>query len=39
MNPPERAEVNWEITPYLHELIDEGSAELRGFPYKMIGPE
>ena len=36
MNPPERAEVNGKITPNLHELIDEGSAKLRGFPSRIL---
>ena len=37
MNTPEQAEVNGQITPYLHELIDEGSAESRGFPLGYSG--
>ena len=39
MNPPERAKVNGKVAPYLHELIDEGSAELRGFPYWVLRSE
>ena len=39
MDPPERTEVNGKVTSYLHELINEGSAELRGFPYWVLRPE
>jgi len=39
MDPPERPEVNGKITPYLHELINEGSAEPRGFPYLILKSE
>ena len=39
MNPPEWAEVNGKITPYLHELIYEGSAKPRGFPSWILRSE
>ena len=38
MNPPERSEVNGKITPNLHELIDEGSAKLRGLSSRIFRP-